>query len=425
VPIDNDGNYYEDLEDLPEIIVDLNREPCNSQFKALSAIQAVAGNIPGHCFDTYLVDVELATLNDAFNAYDDAIAKGYDDKFKVYERVVRQQAPDSVDAYMRGAQKSGNFQCFEDKVVRCCNDCTSGWGCPPTCVPGAACKAGTQHVAVDCPTSWPDPTNIYLPQEKIPGRITYTLTNEDRFFSELSDNYGIERDWIEFGDRLAYLGNACHYAADNYQKCEHDQGIWWHGYPLLKNITIPNPKDIVSKSYDKSRALADDAGLAQRFAPYDRGVYGRSDMVDALSLPALTMSEAIETMKRVVDLADKELEEERKADIANFITAIFMLIPVAGEVAGAVGGATMRAIIGMAGELANVGYTIYEVVDDPSSALSTVLGFLMGGGVSRRPFKEAAAARRGMSDTEKGKLAPRVKTDLDTITNLRTACLKK
>jgi hypothetical protein len=137
------------------------------------------------------------------------------------------------------------------------------------------------------------------------------------------------------------------------------------------------------------------------------------------------LSEAIETMKHVVEVADKALEEERKATIANFIAAIFMLIPVAGELAAAVGGATMRAIIGMAGELANVGLTIYELVDDPSSALSTVLGFVIGGGVSRRPFKEAAAARRGMSSTEKGKLAPRVKTDLDTITNLRTACLKK
>ena len=423
MPVDNEGHYYEDLEDLPEIMVDQNWKPCNSKFKSLDDIQSAAGWIPEHCFDTHLVDVELLILKNAFDAYNDAISNGYDDKFKVYERVVRRQAPESVDAYMRGAQKSGNFACVEDRYVRCCSDCTSAWGCPPDCDLRTTCKNGIQRFNVDCPTVIGDPTNFFMNPK--PGKITYTLVNEERFFAELADKFGIMRDWIEFGDRMAYLGNGCQYAGDDEENCVKKSATWWHGYPLLKNISIPNPKDIVSKSYDKSRRLAESAAQAQRFAQYDPGVAGRADLVDALSLPALMMSEAIETMKHVVEVAEKALEEERKAAIANFITAIFMLIPVAGEVAAAVGGATMRAIIGMAGELANVGMTIYELVDDPSSVLSTVLGFVMGGGVSRRPFKEAAAARRGMSSSEKGKLAPRVKTDLDTITNLRTACLKK
>lgn len=121
----------------------------------------------------------------------------------------------------------------------------------------------------------------------------------------------------------------------------------------------------------------------------------------------------------------KNSEKRRKEDISNFIMAIFMLIPVAGEVAGAVAGATMRAIIEIAGELANVGETIYELIDSPKSALSTIFGFLLGGGLSRQPFKEAAAARRGMSPDEMGKMAPRIKTDLATINDLRTMCLRK
>ena len=423
MPVDNEGHYEGDLDEFPEIITDLNRAPCNAKFKTLGEMQNAADKIPGHCFDTYLVDVELLTLKGAFDAYDESIRNGYDDKFKVYERVVRRQAPESVDAYMRGAQKSGAFCCAEDRYVQCCSDCSSGYGCSAGCDLGKPCKSGERRSDIGCPTRITDPTDFF--QTPKPGKVTYTLLDQDKFFREIGDEFGIQRDWIEFGDRMAYSGNGCQYAGNDVQECIRKSATWWHGYPLLKNITVPNPRDIVSKSYDRSRALAESAAQAQRFAAYDLGVTGRSDLVDALSLPALMLAEAIETMKHVVEVADKVLEEERKADIANFITAIFMLIPVAGEVAAAVGGAAMRAIIDMAGELANVGMTIYELVNDPSSALSTVMGFVMGGGVSRRPFREAAAARRGMSSMEKGKLAPRVKTDLDTITNLRTACLKK
>jgi hypothetical protein len=103
VPVDNKGHYYKDLEDLLEIMVDLKRKPCNGKFKSLDEIQRSAGSILDHCFDKYLVDVELLILKNAFDAYNDAISNRYNDKFKVYKRVVRQQALDSVDAYIRGA----------------------------------------------------------------------------------------------------------------------------------------------------------------------------------------------------------------------------------------------------------------------------------------------------------------------------------
>ncbi len=422
MPIDNEG-HYDDDEDLPEIVVDLKRAPCGHKFRTLSEIQSSAVTIPGHCFDTYIVDVEISILRQALSDYDDVITKGYDDKFKVYERVVRRQAPDQVDACMRGAQASGNFRCTEERHVQCCKDCQSGYACANGCTVGNTCQSGFQLFAVDCPTRITDPNDFF--QTPRPPRVNYTLLNEGKFFKEIGEKFGIQKDWIHFGDRMAFLGNGCQYAGEKYRECVKNTATWWHGYPLLNEISVPNPKDIISKSYEKSRGLADSTAQAQKFAPYDPGVASRSDLVDALSLPALMMSEAIESMKHVVEVADKALEEERKAAIAGFLTAIFMLIPVAGELAAAVGGSAMRAIIGMAGELANVGVTIYDLVDDPSSALSTVFGFIMGGGVSRRPFKDAAAARRGMSSTEKGKLAQRVKTDLDTITTLRTACLKK
>lgn len=66
-----------------------------------------------------------------------------------------------------------------------------------------------------------------------------------------------------------------------------------------------------------------------------------------------------------------------------------MIIPSAGCIAGAVGGIAIRGILGIIGETAIVALTIYELIDDPSNALYTVLGFFVGG-VSRQPFREAA-----------------------------------
>ncbi|KAK2041676.1 hypothetical protein LZ31DRAFT_543871 [Colletotrichum somersetense] len=93
----------------------------------------------------------------------------------------------------------------------------------------------------------------------------------------------------------------------------------------------------------------------------------------------------------------------------------------------------------IAGKLANVDVIVYKVVGDPHSALMTVFGFVMGVGVSRQPFREAAAARRGIGSgparhrqrpgaasaaarrgigsAEANKLAPRIKNDIDTMTN--------
>lgn len=186
---------------------------------------------------------------------------------------------------------------------------------------------------------------------------------------------------------------------------------------------MDNPKEVISEAYDNSRQLAASAASAQRFAMYEMGQTGHADLVDAVSIPATSMSEAVESMRNIVKAADEMTEAKRKAGIVDFVTAIFILIPVAGEVAGAVDGAALRAIIEIAGELANVGLTVYELVDDPNSAFTTIFGFLLGG-VSRQPFRDAAAARRGMKTSEVEKLPPRIKTDLQTIKDLRTQCLR-
>lgn len=396
--------------------------PCNAKFNTLDQIKNAGSSIPAHCFDSYIADVEIQILSSALSDYNDMLKNGYDGKFDVYERYTKEQAPVSVAKYMAGAQKSGNFKCTIQQYKQCCKNCLNVYQCPNGCSWATDCKSGSVAVTINCPTEVPDIDTDYFTQQQ---EITYTLTNSDAFFSQISEQYGILKDWISFGDYMVHLAN-CAYAGTQVEECKKAGSTYWHGYPNIDaaKLVIPDPKDIIGGAYDKTKGLLDSAVSAKRYAPYDFTSSRNSDIVDALGMPSLLMSEAVANMKNVVETANKVLEQERKERIAGFITAIFMIIPFVGEAAGALGGATMRSIILMAGELGNVGYTIYGLVENPSDALGTIFGFLLGGGVSRQPFRDAAAARRGFSDADFAKLPPRIKTDLGTISSLRQACLK-
>ncbi|KAI1278523.1 exo-1,3-beta-D-glucanase [Xylaria sp. FL0933] len=414
--------FYDGIPEIEDYVVDPQLAPCLSQFSTLGQIVNGAAAIPQYCFDTYIAQVELDILNLALQDFGDLIGDGYDKKFEIYQRAVQEQAPASVDAYMTGAQATGIWQCTEKESVICCKDCSSASGCSNGCDKSKDCVTGTRQVGVDCPTTISDPYDIYSPP---PPEFTYLLSNKDNFSANISEKYGVLMDWLSFGDRLARFPPGCEHAGANVQDCIKKQGLFWHGYPVLGNIALPNPKDAVTASYTMSKALAVDAADAQRFAPYDAGVTSITDVVDALSLPSLLLSGAVDSMKQVVETADKIIEEERKTDIANFITAIFMLIPFAGEAGVVARSAILRTIVAASDDLANIALSIYQVVDDPSSALETIFGFFLGGGVGRQPWKDAAAAKRGMPESEHDHLPPKIKTDLDTIQSLRTACLKK
>lgn len=120
---------------------------------------------------------------------------------------------------------------------------------------------------------------------------------------------------------------------------------------------------------------------ASSFAKRDIGDTGYAELVDAVSIPAMTLAEAVESMRVVVKAADEYLEQERKEFIAE-----------------------------MAGQLVNLAFTIYEMVEDPSNALTTMLGFLIdmpSKGGTRKGCGDAAASRRGMSDADIDKMPPR------------------
>lgn len=212
---------------------------------------------------------------------------------------------------------------------------------------------------------------------------------------------------MTMGPRLTRIHVGCWQNPD--PKCGENTITYWQGYPIATNVKIQNPKNMISSAFDKTRTLADQMADYSRWAPYS--LTPRPDLVDA--------------MVKVTKAADEIEEAQRKEFIANFISVIFMLVPVAGEAAANLSLPTLRTIIAIGGELANVGMTVYDLIESPDSALMTVFGFLFGGGVSLRLFKEAADARRGLTGGQTEKLGPRIRSDLATINSMRGMCFHK
>ncbi|KAK3324791.1 hypothetical protein B0T19DRAFT_477630 [Cercophora scortea] len=415
------GEVPDEFNDEITLLIDhWNLPECSGGSTSLEELEEAAAKVPGHCRDKYVVDIEMRTLNTALDKYTSVVKDGYDSKFAIYEKVVRQAVPGQIDAFMRGAQASGFFSCVNRKIVCCKAECHAiAYGNCEGCDRGADCVSGPTNVTVDCPTEIPRAAPSYS-APSLPT-IYYTCTNYDGFYKAMADQYGIQKSWVTWGKFTVRIHTGCEYSGTNIKKCQDDNEQHWYGYPLFNDgaVVIANPKDIIAASYDQARELSADlsqaAAFADWFAPY------HSDLADAASIPAFLMSMAVDSMSKVVHVADEIIEEERKALIVNFLTAVLFLIPMAGEVAGAFSLAVLRGILEIAGHLADLAITIYEVVDDPGSALQTIFGWLLGGGASRKPFKEAAAARRAMPNAEKDKLGT-VKDKLDTIARVRKTC---
>ncbi|KAH7303636.1 exo-1,3-beta-D-glucanase [Stachybotrys elegans] len=416
------GDEDDDFEEL--VLGDL-LPPCPARYNTLDDIVNAQSNIPKHCLDKYLLYIQLEVMRKALSDYDSIVSNGYQEKFKVYKRSIDQQIPMVMTQYMRGAQKSGNFRCIEKRPMICCAKCSHGTCAskPESCDWSPDCQRGSfKDFPIDCPTNGQEGFQTILSGEELPNEITYTLTNSDGFYKSLLEQTGIVQDWVSFGDHLAYLGNGCQTQGADVLECIKNTGIYWHNFPTATAKVI-DPADTIRKSYDNMKNLYDRAALASRFAEWDSYQAGYTDVLASVSVPAMVLSEAIETMRKVAAKGEEIIEQERKANILMFVNFLLMLIPIAGQVAGTMGAVVLRAALNLAGEAGAVAMTLYDLVDDPSNALFTIMGMFLGG-VSRQPFRDAAQTFRGMKPGEIDSLPPRIKTDLDRIKTLQNVCVR-
>ncbi|KAH7364620.1 putative glycosyl hydrolase, family 18 [Rhexocercosporidium sp. MPI-PUGE-AT-0058] len=345
-----------------------DKTQCTAKYRSLDQLEKDTFKIPAECMDNYLVAAEVAILGDALNSYDSLIKGGYDKKFAVYKDVMETQVLLQIYKYISYYTKQ--------------NCCKSAFG-------GSPCKGGKVDVKVDCPTTLDYHYTLNFASQP---SITYKLLNEDGFFKDIADKFGIDKSWIIWGDRTVMLHSGCQ------TRISSDFLTPNSNYPMASNIKIPNPKGVIGEKYKEMRALTTRMESENKDA--DLFSVSRADIVDS-----------------VVETANKLIEVERKSMILNFVTAFLMFILIVGQTAGLLGATVLRTIINVAGELGNIAVGIYSVVDDLDNALINIFGILLGG-VNLRPFKEVASIRRGMKDAEVNKLGL-IKKDLDRITSLK------
>ena len=168
---------------------------------------------------------------------------------------------------------------------------------------------------------------------------------------------------------------------------------------------MSNPKDTVSKAYSNLQSLETDGSFDDVINRVQSGTYqgDAMDLVDALSLPIFMLSDALDGMNQVVKITNEINHEKMMAIIFGFLSAIFFLIPIAGEVAGSVFElASIARIAALAGALGDTAMSIYQVVsshgNDPLDIIGLILSPLALFDAAR--VASAASVRRGMKEED-------------------------
>ncbi|KAM0510822.1 hypothetical protein ACHAPE_010505 [Trichoderma viride] len=390
---------------------------CDSQYNSLDQLNDRKDSIPFYCMDSYIVDVEIELLSDALDKYKDLIANGYDDKFKVYEEYTIEQVPSQINAFMGNGHAGDFFTCEETALRTCCSSCQFAT-CVETCDKSEGCKNGYGTEEIPCPTVYQDGSDgIDWYNTKVPN-VTYTLNDSDGFYKAINKDYGVEKNWIVFGDTDVRVSNGCQFEGDGIKDCQKRQDDWFWNYPQASdNIKVLNPKDVIGESFDKSKELLAHLKLLKAIGSLDSQL-NMADLADASALPALTMSFSVESMKKVAKQADEIKKQEREEMIANFIGAVLFFIPFVGEAVDAI-----RSALEIAEAAGEAGLLAYSIVQDPSNAFMAVFSTLAGAGLNRESWSRAAGERRGMKDEDIAKLGS-IKDDLDKINNARGGICK-
>lgn len=370
--------------------------------------------MPVHCIEQYIAEVEVSILGETLKKYKDLIDDGYDGKFKTYERYVKDQVPLQINAFMASKKVHQYFKCTDTGTFYCCKDCNYAT-CHENCQKFDGCKSGDQTLDIKCPQ---EQFKLDMLDSRYIPAATFSLQDKNGFWKDIGDEYGIDESWVEFGRRNMRTGNGCQYAGKDIKGCIDKADTWWYNYPNANQdkIKVYNPKDIFTKSKDQNSNLLENLEIVKDLNLYDT-LMPWSDLVDAASLPALTSEAAITNMQKIINKANEIEKQEREEFILNMAMGILFFIPVVGEagVAGLTAARSMLRLIGVAGD---AGLTVYEMVKDPKNAFMAAFTYVLGAGVGRAGYRDAANSRRAIQPKQLNGLGT-VKTDLRRIETSR------
>ncbi|KAJ5056167.1 hypothetical protein J3E72DRAFT_200340 [Bipolaris maydis] len=389
---------------------------CTAKYDSLDQIEDAKDILPAHCLEQYMLDVEISNYEGALKKYKDLMDNGYDKKFDVYAQYSRDQVPEQINNFMATDKVDKYFNCKETRYAECCSDCTYPT-CRLTCVDGDEnCKSGRMTLDIACPKMEFGDKGLDV-GERIPN-ATFSFKDEEGFWKDLGETWGIEKSWVSFGRRRVRHSNGCQYAGEEVNECIDKLPDWWYDYPRPSdNIEIYNPKKVIGDSYDIAKETLDRFKTMSIAGRYDEQTQ-MADLVDAVSIPVYSAVEAIEAMEKIVEKANELEKKEREEMILNFIMGILFFIPVAGNAAGSLGLTAVRSMLRLIGTAGEAGLVVYDLVENPENAFLTIFSYVAGAGVGRSGFKNAANARRGMSSKEYASLG-NVRLRLDQVTNIR------
>ncbi|KJK92746.1 hypothetical protein H633G_03370 [Metarhizium anisopliae BRIP 53284] len=407
-----DGIPDDDFEDEYEPYIDPDfYSDCSGKYSTLGDVEKHLTTMPTHCTEKYIAQAESAMIKEALTKHLELLQDDYDSKFKTYERFVKQQVPVQINNFMASDKVHQYFKCSEYKKVICCSDCTYAT-CLETCANFAGCKSGYQTLDIKCPQQKDELEMISM--ETTPN-ATFHLEDEEGFWKEIGSQYGIEEAWVAFGRRHMRTANGCQYAGKAIHECQNQNDRWWYNYPIAADdkIKVYNPKKIFGDSTDTIASLAENLDIIKDLNIYDTLMLW-SDVVDAASLPALTLQAAVENMKSIIDKAEEIEKKQKEEFILNMVMGILFFIPVVGEAAGSAGLTAARSMLRLIGAAGDAGMTVYDIVKDPSNAFMAAFGYVLGAGVGRSGFRDAANSRRAVRPRELAAVGS-LKTDLRRI----------
>lgn len=193
---------------------------------------------------------------------------------------------------------------------------------------------------------------------------------------------------------------------------------------------ISNPKDLVTKALENSKKLGPqikDLISDMRVDSYQSG--DPFDVVDALSIPIAMIADAVANMDTVAeigkDIQEAEAKVKREKIIFGFLTAILIMVPVAGEIMSAVAGlATIGRIVALIGVGGNVAFDSYTTIKDPENAPLAIFGLILAplGLTDAIALAKAARLARGMNAKDAIKLGTNVGKRLAVLQKVTKMC---
>ena len=380
-----------DLEDFVTSTPAITFQPCTATFPDLPTLMNAINTlqVPSHCINIYFLNYLANFLGNSLQTYQNYLNNDYDRKFTVFQGYIQSQVATEISNYM-SVNASKFFTCTKTENIECCKDCTTD-GCQ-SCDHRNPCTSGIQNTPYPCPNKIPN-NPLYLPNED----WQYTCTNTAAFYADLLNIYGMSPGWIKLGSLYAGIETGCR-AIGCHQYA-------FTGFPVIDNITVSNPKDIMVSAQANLKFLHHvllDSSLNAQFFLYGGQII---DPVLSTIVPAYTLDYVVRNMQNIMNEADQISEAQRKAEIAAWIGCALMCVPIGGGILGELELATAKAILDIAGTAADISWSIYNVVQSPSSWYTLLFTLIIDLPVAANFGKAFEKAAKIFEAMDKSKLA--------------------